>query len=73
LIVHQGPQLEQLEALQPLQEAEDEELTVWPPAPLETNPQADISLQTLVLWQSGQAGVSPPNTRRSNWQPQPLH
>jgi hypothetical protein len=63
-----------LEALQPLQEEADaDELTVCPPAPFETNPQADISLLTLVLSQSGQAGVSRPNTRRSNWQPQPLH
>jgi hypothetical protein len=59
--------------LQPLQEEDADELTVCPPAPFETNPQADISLLTLVLSQSGQAGVSWPNTRRSNWQPQPLH
>jgi len=65
-IFHQWPQLEQLEALQPLQEDDAEELTVLPPAPLETNPQADMSLHTLVLSQSGQAGVSWPNTRHSN-------
>jgi hypothetical protein len=59
--------------LQPLQEEDADELTVCPLAPLVTKPQADISLHTLVLAQSGQAGVSWPKTRLSNWQPQSLH
>jgi hypothetical protein len=48
-------------------------LVVCPPAPLETNPQVDMSLQTFELLQSGQLGVSLPNTSFSNWQPHPSH
>jgi hypothetical protein len=57
----------------PQAEDEAEEAVVCPPAPLETKPQVDMSLQTFGLLQSGQVGFSPPKTSFSNWQPHPLH
>jgi hypothetical protein len=64
-LFHYWPHPAQLPAVHPPQDDEDEP-TVWPPAPLLTNPHVDMSLQTLALWQSGQAGTSWPNTSFSN-------
>jgi hypothetical protein len=53
-------------AAQPLQEeAPAERDDVSPPLPLETKPQADISLLTFLLLQLGQSGFSFPKTRHS--------
>jgi hypothetical protein len=57
----------------PQEEAEAEELTVWPEADLETKPQHDISLPTSSLAQDGHWGISFPNTRHSNSCPHLLH
>jgi hypothetical protein len=61
-------------ALHPLQEEDDDDvLTVWPPASLETKPQADINLLTLFPSQVGHPGVSEPKTKASNSCPQFWH
>jgi hypothetical protein len=69
---HYWPQPAQLLAVHPPQD-EDDVLVVCPPAPLEMNPQVDMSLQTFELLQSGHSGVSLPKTSFSNWQPHPSH
>jgi len=62
------PQLVQLDALQPEQdEAPAEALTVSPPLPLLTKPQADKRRFTLTFPQVGQAGLSWPITSISNF------
>ena len=64
------PHPAQLEAAQPPQaEAPADALTVSPPLPLLTNPQADISLHISALLQSGQSGFSLPNTSCSKSRP----
>jgi hypothetical protein len=64
---HQWPHPAQLEALHPVHdEAPADWLTVSPPLPLLTNPQVDISRQTLSALQSGHwSGSLPPITRYS--------
>jgi hypothetical protein len=49
----------------PHEEAEAEELTVSPWAPLLIKPQADIKRLTSLPWQAGQFGSSLPNTKYS--------
>jgi len=67
------PQPAQLEAEQPPQaEAPADALTVSPPPPLVTNPQADISRHTFALPHAGQSGFSLPNTSCSNSRPHAL-
>ena len=51
---HQWPQPEQLDALQPVHDEDEADvLSVWPPLPLLTNPQVDMSRQTVSAMQAG--------------------
>jgi len=68
VIFHYDPQLEQLDELHPAQDDDPAEwLTVSPPPPLLTKPQADISRLTDDALQSGHLGISRPIIRASNF------
>jgi hypothetical protein len=61
------PQPEQLADEQPLQEEPADELTVWPPSVLLTNPQAERSFCTSFVPHLGHWASSPLRIRVSNF------
>ena len=68
MLSHHAPQLEQLDELHAAQdEAPAELLTVSPPLPLLTKPQADIRRLTDNAPQPGHFGISLPRIRVSNF------